>query len=89
MAEGKYAYMINTDHDPPGLARMSVIMGKAEIFSFTGEWVDAPHLLAMSYGGGAFMDYDDITEEEAVEYEAEIREYFAGKAAERTSEGGE
>ena len=87
MAEEKYAYMINPDYDPPLLARLSGI-SKGEIFGYPGEWQDAPHLCAMVYGGGPFMDYDDITEEEAAEYETMAREHFARIIAEKEKAGG-
>ena len=69
-----YQYQVDlSDPKYPGLIRMSP--GKIESFhpGEPGEWEESPHLQAMYYGGGPFMDYDDCSEQEAAKYMEIIR----------------
>ena len=78
MAEsGKYLYMVNRDRTPVTLIRLGAFT--AEIFTANGEWIDSPYLNDIRYGYGPFMDYDDISEEEAMEIMRTERERWDRK----------
>ena len=69
-----YRYLVDTTiPNYPGLIRMSA--GSIQAFhpAKPGEWEESPNLYAMWYGGGPFMDYDDVSEEEAKKYMEIIR----------------
>ena len=64
----QYEYMVCRDCDPPSLIRLgSLDTMEADIFTYPGVWESRPHLNDIRIGKGPFMDYDSITEEEAME----------------------
>ena len=62
-AEPEFEYMVNSDTGT--LIRLGDC-GVAEFFTLGG-WVSSPRLNDIRYGLGLFMEYDDITEEKAME----------------------
>lgn len=70
----KYEYMVRTDKAVPWLIRFGD--AGAEAFHFPGKWEPAPHLNSIRYGQGAFMDYDDISEQEAMKYQTQIQGHY-------------
>lgn len=78
----KYSYAIWEERD--NLIRFSP--EKVELFcpSKPEEWVAMPHLEELRYGGGNFVWYDDITEEEAMQYKERIRKKYEENAAQNT-----
>lgn len=64
--EDKYSYMVRRNVYPPILIRLGDMRDMtAEKFVYPGVWEDTPHLNDIRFGMGSFMDYDDITIEEA------------------------
>ena len=66
---GKYEYLAADRGNPPRVVRV----GNGEGFRgyeprLPGKWFESVFLDAMAWGQGSFMDYDDCTEEEAMEY---------------------
>ena len=81
--EKNYRYMANWDHDPPILIRLgSFAKMEADMFVAPGVWKDTPHLNDIRIGQGCYMDYDDISEKEAVEIMKKCQAYYDRKAAE-------
>lgn len=70
----EFRYMVCNETENPRLIRFG--NKNAEMFAFPGKWEEVPHLNAIRYGGGAFMDYDDISEKEAAEYMKKIKERY-------------
>ena len=60
----KYDYLVNRDTDPITLIRLGDT--SAEVFTANGEWIDSPRLNEIRYGKGPFMEFDDISESEAM-----------------------
>ena len=74
MAE-KFAYMVDTRGSKPDLVRV----GNDGVFrrynpSDPKVWTESKFLDAFAWGGGDFVWYDDITEEEAKKYMEKIKE---------------
>ena len=83
-AEKDYRYMANRDCDPPTLIRLGSFAGmEADMFVFPGVWKDTPHLNDIRAGLGCFMDYEDVSEEEAAEIMEKWKAYYR-----RTEKGG-
>ena len=59
---------------------------EADIYSYPGVWKDMPSLNDIRVGCGSFMDYDDVTEEEAEIIRLQIQERFDRMAAEKRRE---
>ena len=75
----RYGYSVRTDgRKVPVLIRYR--NGEVETFdpSVAGEWRRSPTKDSILYGGGDFVWYDDITEEEAMKYADRIREAYNG-----------
>ena len=72
-----YRYMINRDDEPPTLIRLgSFTKMEADMFVYPGVWKDTPHLNDLRVGLGSYMDYDDISEKEAMEIMEKLREHY-------------
>ena len=80
---GYYNYMVCSDREMPRLIRLgSFAKMEADLYAYPGVWVDMPHLNDIRVGKGCFMDYDDVTDEEAEEIRLRIQaEYDRMKAA--------
>ena len=75
--EKDYRYMINRDEEPPTLIRLgSFAKMEADMFVYPGVWKDTPHLNDLRVGLGSYMDYDDISEKEAMEIMEKLREHY-------------
>ena len=74
----KYGYSVRTDFGFPILIRYH--NGEVETFRPDG-WERTPGKDSILNGGGDFVWYDDISEEEAVNYMKQIREFDADKLA--------
>ena len=75
--EKDYRYMINRDDEPPTLIRLgSFAKMEADMFVYPGVWKDTPHLNDLRVGLGSYMDYDDISEKEAMEIMEKLREHY-------------
>jgi len=74
MEDAKYQYMARLDRPVPWLIRFGP--NGAEAFNYPGVWEKRDHLNDIRYGHGAFMDYDDVTEEEAMEILKKNKEKF-------------
>lgn len=61
---GKYSYMVNRDTEPISLIRLGD--KTAEVFTANGKWIESPRLNEIRYGKGPFMEYDDVSEAEAM-----------------------
>ena len=69
--EEHYLYLANWDRDPPTLIRLgSFAKMVADMYVYPGVWKDTPRLNDIRVGLGPFMDYDQISEEEAMEIKA-------------------
>ena len=82
----EYSYQVDlTNPQYPRLIRLSV--GSIQAFhpAVPGEWEESPYHYAIWCGDGPFMDYDDCTGEEALQYmdiiRENVRKYWARKAA--------
>lgn len=78
----RYSYMVDTRGKKPDLVRV----GPDRVFeryepNDPKEWKGSKFLDALAWGGGDFVWYDDITEEEAENYMKQIREFDADKLA--------
>ncbi len=72
--EKKYRYLARTDREIPTLIRLgSFAKMEADLYAYPGVWKDTPHLNDIRVGGASFMDYDDITEEEAEKIRKQIQ----------------
>lgn len=76
MTEMKYGYMVRTDGGYPVLIRSR--HGAVETFdpSEPNEWRRSPVKDNILSGGGDWVWYDDITEEEAAKYADKIRKLY-------------
>lgn len=74
-ANATYGYSVRTDFGFPVLIRYH--HGAVETFDpgEPGEWRRSPTKDSILYGGGDFVWYDDITEEEAKKYMEQIRKH--------------
>ena len=72
----KYGYSVRKDGAYPILIRYKY--GAVETFDpdEPGEWRRSPTKDSILIGGGDFVWYDDITEEEAMKYADQIREVY-------------
>ena len=43
------------------------------------KWVEDPRFVAFAWGGGDFINYDDCSESQAMEYMKKIEAFWAGK----------
>ena len=79
MADG-YHYMVDKSGNKPDLIRIGsdLVYRRYEPLE-PGQWTESKFLDAMFWGGGSFMDFDDITEEEAKKYMEQIDQFFANK----------
>lgn len=70
----RYAYMVCRDGKIPTLIRLGSFAGmEADLYAFPGVWKDTPHLNDIRVGKGCFMDYDDVSDEEAEEIRLQIQ----------------
>ena len=75
--EKHYLYMADFDYDPPGLIRLgSLGRMEADTFIYPGVWKDTPSLNNLRFGLGRWMDYDDVSEEEAMEIMKRKKAYY-------------
>lgn len=75
--EKKYQYMAKWDFDPPILIRLgSFEKMEADMFVYPGVWKDTPRLNDIRVGLGPCMDYDDISEKEAMEIMEKWQAYY-------------
>ena len=85
--EKEYRYMANRDHNPPTLIRLgSFAKMEADMFAYPGVWKDTPHLNDIRVGQGCFMDYDDISEKEAMEIMEKCQAYYDRKTGKEKEE---
>ena len=88
--EKKYQYMAKWDGSVPALIRLGPMATmEADMYSYPGQGESMPHLNDIRVGGGSFMDYDNVTAEEAEELLIRIQERFDRIAAERKKQGRE
>ncbi len=86
--EKDYRYMANWDCDPPTLIRLgSFAKMEADMFVYPGVWKDTPYLNDIRVGLGSYMDYDDISEKEAMEIMGVLQEHYDRKAMEEKGGG--
>ena len=72
-----YRYMARFDYDPPTLIRLGSFEDmEADMYAYPGFWKDTPRLNDIRVGLGNVMDYDDITEAEAMEIKKELQAYY-------------
>ena len=72
-----YRYMASWDHDPPILIRLgSFAKMEADMFVAPGEWKETPQLNDIRIGLGSYMDYDDISEKEAMKMMENLQEHY-------------
>ena len=84
--EKGYQYLANWDFDPPLLIRLgSFAKMEADIYAYPGVWKDMPHLNDIRFGLGRSLDYDDVSEKEAMEIMKRLQEDYDRKAAEGRS----
>ena len=82
--EKHYQYMANRDFDPPILIRLgSFEKMEADMFVYPGVWEDTPRLNDIRVGLGPCMDYDDISEKEAMEIMERKQAEYNRRAAEK------
>ena len=80
----EYRYMANWDRTPPTLIRLgSFARMEADMYVYPGVWKDTPRLNDIRVGLGPVMDYDDISEEKAMEIMEKCREYYDRIAEEK------
>ena len=81
----RYCYMKSEwDGGFPSLIRLSHFTPwEADFYAFPGKWVSMPSLNDIRVGKGCYMDYDDITDEEAMELKKEIQAEYDRMAAEK------
>ena len=84
-AEPEFEYMVNSYTGT--LIRLGPC-GVAEFFTLGG-WVSSPRLNDIRYGLGPFMEYDDITEEKAMEIIRKEKERAAARKRAREEGSGE
>lgn len=70
----RYSYMVNRDGRLPSLIRLgSFARMEADLYAYPGVWKDTPHLNDIRVGKGCFMDYDDVSDEEAESIRLQIQ----------------
>ena len=75
--EKRYCYMACFDGEYPTLIRLgSIASMEADMYAWPGVWKNTPHLNKIRIGEGSFMDYDEISEKEAMELMKEIQERY-------------
>lgn len=80
----RYQYMANRDYDPPALIRLGSFADmEADMFVSPGVWKNTPHLNDIRVGLGCFMDYDDISEGEAMEIMRRKQEFYDRQAGKK------
>ena len=77
---GEYQYMVRTDGPKPSLVRV----GEDRVFRrydprVPGKWEGSKFLDAFAWGGGDFVWYDDIDEDEALEYMKQIDAFWRAR----------
>jgi len=77
-----YDYMVRRKGKLPALIRLGMHM-EAEMYVYPGEWEDKPELNDIRLGLGAFMEYTDISDEEAEEIRQELQEAYDKRTAEK------
>ena len=53
------------------------------MFAYPGEWVSRPRLNDIRFGEGSWMDYDEISDREAMQLQREIQALYDRMAAEK------
>lgn len=87
-SEKNYRYMANWNQDPPRLIRLgSFAEMEADMFVYPGVWKDTPYLNDIRIGLGCYMDYDDISEKEAMEIMEKLKADYGRIADERKGDG--
>ena len=82
--------MLAESHNPPTLIRLgSFAKMEADMFVYPGVWKDTPHLNDIRVGLGCYMDYDDVSEKEAMEIMKQLRERYDRITAERRESPGD
>ena len=64
--DNEFSYFVSEGNGYLSLARLGPVFS-AELFAYPGVWKDMPHLNDIRVGKGCFMDYDPVSEEEALE----------------------
>ena len=86
--ETEYRYMADWRWDPPTLIRLgSFAKMEADMFVYPGVWKDTPRLNDIRVGLGGVLDYDDVSEEEAIEIRERLLADYARIAKEREGKG--
>lgn len=81
MAREKYEYMVRVwDDGHRSLIRFGDF--DAEAYAYPGKWENVPSLNEIRNGKGSFMDYDDVSEKEAMEILREIQLRYDKKKSE-------
>ena len=74
----------NWEGGTPGLIRLGPLETmEAEMFAYPGEWVSRPRLNDIRFGEGSWMDYDEISDREAMQLQREIQALYDRMAAEK------
>ena len=73
----KYVYMVSILGRKPDLVRAGSDGFKRYDPRVPEKWIGSKFLDAFAWGGSDWIDYDDISEEEAKEYIKQIDEYWA------------
>ena len=72
--EKRYVYMVRWDGEIPTLIRLgSFARMEADLYAYPGVWMDMPHLNDIRVGKGCYMDYNDVTDEEAEQIRQQIQ----------------
>ena len=84
-AEPEFEYMVNS------YTGTLIRLGDCDVAEFftLGGWVSSPRLNDIRYGLGPFMEYDDITEEKAMEIIRKEKEEAEAWKREHEEGGGE
>lgn len=61
---------------------------EADLFAYPGVWVNTPHLNDIRVGKGCWMDYDGISETEAMELMKELQTKYDRMRMERSGRNG-
>ena len=84
--EKSYRYLANFSWDPPTLIRLgSYERMEADKLVYPGVWKDTPRLNDIRVGLGDVLDYDDVTEEEAMKILERNKAYYEQIAAKQES----
>lgn len=79
MSERKYSFMVDTRFRKPDLVRAGPDGFKRYDPRDPEKWTGSKFLDAFAWGGGDFVWYDDISEEEAAEYMKKIDAFWKEK----------